>query len=53
LRGAFDAACALPGPEFLGLPPVFVVHNGVEFLHVVSFAEDLTDKRGVFAAFLE
>jgi len=41
------------GRELLGLAGVFVVHDGVEFLHVIRGApEDLADELRVLHAFL-
>src|ERR1043166_7490678 len=51
LRGAFDVAGAEPCPQFLRLPRVFVVHDGVEFGHFfVDLPEQLADERRVLHA---
>lgn len=51
--GAFEVGGALPGAELLGLAGVFVVHDGVELLHVLDgAAEDLANEGGAFDAFL-
>lgn len=52
--GAFDAAGGAPGAEFIGEAGVFVVHDGIEFLHIFGGGgEGGADEGGIAGAFLD